>query len=218
MKNIQAVLFDFGGVFTVSPFSAFDEIGQSLGIAPGKTHELLFGAYHHDGDHPWHRLERGEISLEDARQAIMASSRQQGVELDIYQILAGIPRDGGIRQPLVDKVAELKQQGYRRAIITNNVKEFADGWRSLLPVDELFELVVDSCVEGVRKPDPAIFDLALSRMGIAPEQAVFLDDYPTNVTVAADLGMQTILVGEDIQEAIRELDALLGLPDAVASA
>lgn len=212
MSKIEAVLFDFGGVFTVSPFSHFDELGQQLGARPGQTHELMFGSYHEDGDHPWHQLERGEISLEDCRQAILDLAKaEHDFELDIYQLFAGIPRDGGLRQALVDRVAGLKEEGYRRAIITNNVKEFADGWRSLLPVDELFELVVDSCVEGIRKPNPAIFELALQRMGIDnPEQTVFLDDYPANVEAAKALGMNTVLVGEDVEAAIAELNRLLG--------
>lgn len=212
MANIEAVLFDFGGVFTLSPFSSFDEIGQKMGAEPGQTHQVMFGSYHEDGDHPWHRLERGEISLEEARRQLMElSQRQHGFALDIYEIFAGMPRDGGIQQVLVDRVADLKRQGYRRAIITNNVREFSDGWRSLLPVDELFDLVVDSCVEGVRKPDPAIFELALERLGgLDPARTVFLDDFAGNIQAASELGMNTILVGEDIDDAIRRLDKMLG--------
>ena len=211
MKPIETVLFDFGGVFTVSPFSAFDEIGQKLGAKPGQIREIMFGSYHEDGDHPWHRVERGEISLESCRQEILDIARQQhDIQLDIYEIFAAMPRDGGIRNVLVDRVSSLKQQGFRRAIITNNVKEFSDGWRSLLPVDELFELVVDSCEVGLRKPDPAIFELTLERMGISdPATTVFLDDFAGNIEAAKALGMRTVHVGEDIEQAIAELDRLL---------
>lgn len=211
MSHIEAVLFDFGGVFTLSPFSEFDGIGQKMGAKPGQIHEIMFGNYHEDGDHPWHKVERGEISLEDCRAQIMELAKaQHGFALDIYEIFAAMPRDGGIRTTLVDKVAELKARGLRRAIITNNVKEFADGWRSLLPVDDLFELVVDSCEVGLRKPNPAIFELTLKRMGITDaSKTVFLDDFPGNIEAAQALGMQTVHVGDDINEAIAELDALL---------
>lgn len=211
MAAIEAVLFDFGGVFTVSPFAAFDGVGQQLGARPGQIQQIVFGNYHEDGDHPWHRVERGEISLEECRQAIMGhAQKDHGIELDIYEVFAAMPRDGGIRQVLVDKVVELKERGYRRAIITNNVREFSDGWRSLLPVDELFELVVDSCQEGVRKPDPAIFELALERMGLTdPARVVFLDDFAGNIEAAKTLGMDAIHVTDDIGRAIAELDRRL---------
>ena len=211
MAAIEAVLFDFGGVFTASPFTAFDGVGEKLGARPGQIQQIVFGNYHEDGDHPWHRVERGEISLEECRQAIMAhAQKDHGIELDIYEVFAAMPRDGGIRQVLVDKVAELKERGYRRAIITNNVREFSDGWRSLLPVDELFELVVDSCREGVRKPDPAIFELALERMGLTdPARVVFLDDFAGNIEAAKTLGMDAIHVTDDIGRAIAELDRRL---------
>lgn len=95
-------------------------------------------------------------------------------------------------------------------IITNNIAEFRDGWRVLIPVGKLFDIVVDSGVEGIRKPNPEIFHLAMKRLGdIAPERAVFLDDYPTNISVATSLGMQGVLVGEDTLEAIRKLDKIL---------
>ena len=211
MAKVDAVLFDFGGVFTLSPFTAFDEVGQGMGARPGQIQEIVFGNYHEDGDHPWHRLERGEMTLDDCRTEIMTRAEQDhGLKLDIYEVFAAMPRDGGLRIAFVDKVAELKTRGLRRAIITNNVKEFSDGWRSLMPVDELFELVVDSCFEGMRKPNPKIFELTLQRMGIDdPSRTVFLDDYPANIAAAQKLGMKTVLVTEEADVALLELDGLL---------
>ena len=96
-------------------------------------------------------------------------------------------------------------------MITNNIREYADTWRSMLPVEELFDLVVDSSREGMRKPNPAIFRLTLERLGgLAPERTVFLDDCEGNVKAAGCLGMRTIHVRGDIAETIAELDALLG--------
>jgi len=204
---IKTIFFDFGGVFTFSPFTLIDEIGAARGAAPGEFGRIMFGSYHADGEHPWHRLERGEISLEDARGHILELGRATGHEVDIFEILGSLPRDGGLRSALVDKVAALKEAGYRLAIITNNVREFSDGWRSLLPVDALFEEVIDSCVEGIRKPDPGIFELALTRMGgVDPAHSLFLDDYPANVAAAEALGIRSILVDTDDDGVIAAID------------
>ncbi len=207
---ITTLFFDFGGVFTYSPFAKVEEFGQSRGAAPGQFAGILFGAYHEDSDHPWHRLERGEISLEDARTGILELGRECDLEVDLYQVFGSLPRDGGVRQRLVDKVVELKQANYRLAIITNNVREFSDAWRSLIPVDELFDEVVDSCVEGVRKPTASIFELALARMGnVSPQESLFLDDHPANVKAAEQLGIRGILVDEDDSRVIAELDSYI---------
>jgi putative hydrolase of the HAD superfamily len=97
-------------------------------------------------------------------------------------------------------------------MITNNIREFADSWRSMLPVpvEDLFDLVVDSSREGMRKPNPAVFRLTLERLGrLLPERTVFLDDSEGNVKAAKLLGMQTVHVRGDISQAIAELNALL---------
>ena len=111
---------------------------------------------------------------------------------------------------LVERVRTLKTDGYTTGIITNNVAEFGDGWRGLIPVDELFDFVVDSSSVGVRKPDPRIFQLALQQLeDVPPERAVFLDDYQANVDAARALGLNAITVGADLAAVIRELDELL---------
>ncbi|MGB1142170.1 MAG: HAD family hydrolase [Halioglobus sp.] len=217
-EAIKAVLFDFGGVFTDSPFHAVHAYGEELGLAPAEVTTIVFGSYEHDGDHPWHRLERGEITLEDARQYIMERGREHDLEVDIYDLFGRMASNNGgadSRQPLVEKVRALKQLGYPLGIITNNVAEFGDGWRGLIPVDELFDFVVDSSSVGVRKPDPRIFDLALEQLdGLAASQALFLDDYIANVEAARAHGLQSMLVGTDLDATLRELDDLLGISSA----
>lgn len=216
MSNaIKAVIFDFGGVFTDSPFTVVDDFGISIGAAPGQVADIVFGSYAEDGDHPWHKLERGEITLEDTRQAVLALGQAQGLSVDIYEMfmkMAQSKAGAGARQPLVDRVLELKNAGYKLAIITNNVREFADGWRSLLPfdVDAVFDVVVDSSAVGLRKPDPAIFHHTLQLLdNIDPGSTVFLDDFHGNVAAASALGMKTVLVGPDPYQAISDLNRLL---------
>lgn len=215
---VKAVLFDFGGVFTDSPFHTVAAFGEELGVAPEVVTHIVFGSYEHDGDHPWHQLERGEISLDSAREAILLLGKASDLHTDIYELfarMAGNNAGADRRQPLVERVRSLRQAGYPTGIVTNNVKEFGEGWRALIPVDELFDFVVDSSSAGVRKPDPRIFEMALARLGdmapqaIAPQQVVFLDDYQANVDAARTLGLQGITVGPDLLTAIAELDDLL---------
>ena len=210
-RSIDAVLFDFGGVFTGSPFHAFTNAGEELGARPGQIEEIMFGPYHEDTDHAWHRLERGEITLSAAREEIMAEGARQGLEFDPIAILTRLAGSGGgVRTPLVDRVRGLRREGYRTALVTNNVAEFRRAWRAMIPVDELFDLIVDSSEVGVRKPDPAIYLLALERLGnVPPERSVFLDDYESNVKAASDLGIHGLLVGDDLLATIAALDRLL---------
>ncbi|MFB0950759.1 MAG: HAD-IA family hydrolase, partial [Halioglobus sp.] len=151
--------------------------------------------------------------LENARNQILGLGQKLDLQIDIYELfarMAGNNAGADQRKPLVERVRSLRQEGYTTGIITNNVKEFGDGWRSLIPVDEVFDFVVDSSSVGIRKPDPRIFQLALEQLGdISPGQVVFLDDYQANVDAARDLGLQAILVGADVLADIETLDALL---------
>jgi epoxide hydrolase-like predicted phosphatase len=200
---ISAVLFDLTGVLTTSPW-------PHLTAAAGGNVELLVGAYHEDGDHPWHRLERGEIGFAEWFQEVSKLASEAGVELDLSPMAA--LRDEMVVYPhVVERVLELRRDGYKTALITNNVREGSGMWRSLMPVDELFDVVVDSSEAGVRKPNPAIFELALRMLGVDdPTTAVFLDDLASNVAAARALGMHGIVVGDPPDAALDELDALLG--------
>ncbi|MBV8981054.1 MAG: HAD family phosphatase [Acidimicrobiia bacterium] len=209
MTTIEAVLFDFGGVFTESPFLAAHEAGEELGIDVDVAFDLCFGAYHDDGDHPWHRLERGEMTLEDARATLRAMAAERGFEVDPVEFLFRLARDDEQRAPVVQRALAIKATGMRTACVTNNILEFGDGWRSLVPVDELFDAVIDSCETGVRKPDPRIYRLALDAVDVDAEAAVFLDDHPANVAAAEAMGMQGIVVGRDRLAAFDRLEELL---------
>src|SRR6185369_10416658 len=208
MPAVQAVLFDFGGVLMESPFAAVRAFGARRGIAPERVLEIVFGPYDRDTDHPWHRLERGELSLLEARQAIFELGAPEH-RIDLFEALASL-RGTTIRSDVIEIARDARACGVKTAIVTNNVREFGDGWRGMLPVDELFDVVVDSAHVGIRKPDPRIFRLALERLGdIDPAHAVFLDDFPGNIAAAERLGMRGILVEEDHRPAIQTLRALL---------
>jgi putative hydrolase of the HAD superfamily len=201
------VLFDFHGVLTnASPWDAFAAAGGDAD--PAVVLELFVGDYGSDSDHPWHQLERGEITMADFGIGLVQRAADAGVELD-FTALRDYHADMAAHPRMVETIAGLKAKGYRTALVTNNIKEAGDDWRALVDLDALFDAVVDSCVVGMRKPDPRIFQHALEQMGgVAPEHAVFLDDHPANLEGARRAGLRGILVA-NVDEALDELDAVL---------
>lgn len=183
-------------------------IGGASGVEESVVLEVMLGDYAGDTDHGWHRLERGEITFADYLPELMSRAAEAGFEVD-FDGLREFSRTMEVHQYVVDAIAALKGKGYRTAVVTNNVKEFGDRWRSLVPLDELFDVVVDSCEVGMRKPNPKIYLHTLDLLGaIPPERAAFLDDAPGNVLGAEAAGLHAIHV-EDPADALRELDALL---------
>lgn len=206
---IEAVFFDFGGVFIDSPFAVVEERLGDLGMDPVIALECVFGPYDDDTDHPWHRLERGEITFDVARGEIRTLSVDRlGSPLDPMDLMARMAGGGGPRGWMVDGVRALRDAGLRTAVITNNAREFAPFWRPILPLDELFDHVIDSSEVGVRKPDTRIFELASERLDVEPGRAMFIDDYVGNVVGARVAGFEAICCGytaETAQLALAEL-------------
>jgi putative hydrolase of the HAD superfamily len=130
---------------------------------------------------------------------------------DPFTFLARLAAVDEQREEVVERARAVKASGVRTALVTNNVAEFGDGWRSMIPVDELFDVVIDSSRAGVRKPDPAIFRAALDALEVTAPASVFLDDYMGNVTAARDLGLLAIHVGAARLAAFEELERLLEL-------
>jgi epoxide hydrolase-like predicted phosphatase len=202
--TITTVLFDFAGVLTSSPWGALTEAG-------GGNLELLIGSYEEDTDHPWHRVERGELAITDWATEVNEMGKELGVEID-FGPLASLLGDMTVHEPVVARIKGLRTEGYRLGLITNNVREGSAAWRALVPVDELFDVVIDSSEVGMRKPNPAIYHLALEQLGGVPAaEAVFIDDAPGNVIGARNAGLQGIHF-EDAAQALEELDALLSSP------
>jgi putative hydrolase of the HAD superfamily len=207
---IEAVLWDYGGIFTPSPFGAVNAYAHALGAEPAFFREMVFGSYDADSDHPWHRCERGEITIAETWAEISAAVEAAGYRFDLAEMFGRMRSDDFDRQVVVDAVRTVRARGLRTGIITNNIREYGDAWRSQLPLEELFDIVVDSSHEGVRKPDPAIYLAALERLSVSdPSHAVFLDDYEGNVVAARNLGMYGIVVADDPRPALDELAALL---------
>jgi len=212
-RRFEAVLFDFGGVFIDSPFALVEQAAARLEVEPQLLTTVVFGSYEEDTDHPWHRLERGEIPLDRCREEILAEAERHGLgKVDPLEVLAELAGGGGIvRSFVIDSVATLRERGLRTGIVTNNIAEFGTYWRGLLPLDELFDDVVDSSEVGVRKPDPAIYRLACERLEVEPRRAVFLDDHAGNVAGAQAAGLHGICCGYTVDTTLAAVTELLEL-------
>lgn len=208
MTNIKAIIWDIGGVLSASPHAAVAAYAAEVGSTNEIFRNAVFGPRDHDTDHPWHRLERGELELKPALELISADLAEQGIDADPFGWLAHARDQAYDTGPLIDRITELHGAGMRHVVLTNNLAAFKDGWRSLVPI-ELFEFVVDSHEVGLRKPEAAIYELVLERLGLPAEEAVFLDDTPENVTAARALGIAGIDVGPDPLVTLAELNALL---------
>lgn len=214
--QIEAVIFDYGGVLSTTPFAGIAEFERRMGYPEKSLARLLFGrGASPQGptddlpDHDWHLLETGRLTLDEFHQRLVGRSEAAlGRPLDLG-VYAQFLRDlgVGVHWMMVHRVRELRAEGYRTAILTNNVREWGRYWKASIPLD-LFDVVVDSCDVGLRKPDPAIFRLTCDRLGVAPEAAVFLDDTARHVEAARLIGLHAILV-RDPWDAIAELDAIL---------
>jgi epoxide hydrolase-like predicted phosphatase len=207
---ISAVISDFGGVLTKPLMNAFNRVQDDMAVPIEGYGPAFEYSLEHDGVHPLFALERGEISepefmarLERGFAAVL------GREVSLHgfgeQLMAAMEPN----QELFDHYARLRRErDLRFALCTNNVREWEARWRALLPIDELFEVVVDSAFVGTRKPEPEIYAITLERLGLPAEACVFVDDLEPNVDAALTAGMHGI-VHRDTAQTIAELESLL---------
>lgn len=209
----RAVIFDLGGVVFPSPFDVFSAYEADRGLPEGFLRRVVAAG----GDHgSWARLERGELRLDEFHAAFAAECEAAGAQVNAAELMAGITRRFAPRSEMVAALRTIRSRDLRTAALTNNWLPPAGGG----PADRragdldalgLFDVVVESAREGLRKPDPAIYRLTCDRLGVAPAEAVFLDDLGVNLKPARALGMTTIKV-TDPHAALGELAAVLGFP------
>lgn len=205
---MEAVLFDVGGVSTGTPGVAVAAAAERVGWNAQALFELVLGP-DEDGDHPWHRLERGETPFADAHEELKAAIARVGLELDPFEVLRGTLLDEARRLAVIERVEALRANGVKTAIVTNNAREFGRFWRPVARADELYDVVIDSSEVGARKPGARIFEITLERLDVAPQRAAFLDDLAANVDGARRVGIHGFVVGEDIGPALAWLDAIV---------
>lgn len=209
---VRAVLWDFGGVITESPFEAFDRFERERGLQAGFIRRL--NAFNPD-DNAWARLERGEITLTEFDYAFAAEARSAGASVSGAEVIALLY--GPVRAPMVEALRRCREH-YLTACLTNNINtgighgvpasdERAAEVERIL---QLFDLVIESSKVGMRKPEPGFYQMALEALNIEARQAVYLDDLGINLKPARALGMTTIKV-ESTEQALAELEQALGL-------
>lgn len=202
--TIQAVLFDFGGVLADSPFDAFTRYEAAHGLPDGFIRSL--NASNPD-DNAWARLERNELDFAGFCAAFEAEARAWGGEVDAAELFTGI--SGALRPAMVDVVRRCRP-ALRTGLLTNNFVTSVPRPAHAELLD-LFDVVVESSVVGVRKPDPRFYLLACEALSIEPAEAVFLDDLGVNLKAARQLGIVTIKVTQDVTAAITALESVTGI-------
>ncbi len=179
--TVRAVIFDVGGVLAHP--------------GAGQFSETFFGSRTEDGDHPWHRLERGELTMSQAMPL-----------LDMPPGPPRPPRPYTLDEDYVALAEQLAQAGIKLALCTNTPREAAPLWQALYPWGDVFDVIVRSCDIGARKPDVRMVRAALDQLGTAPEETLFVDDLPANRACASTLGVTTVDGGSpDSIGRIREL-------------
>ena len=204
MSALRAVLFDIGGVVQDSPLHALARYERAQGLPANAINRAVVAAGETGA---WARLERGELGLAEFYPLLEADCAAQGFRVDAARMMAEIAAVGVPRPRMLAAIRTLRARGLRVGALTNN-------WQGIAPwpadLRALFDVFVESCRVGLRKPDPRIYELACRELGVPPPATVFLDDIGRNLKSARALGMVTIKV-DTPEQALSELGALLGL-------
>jgi putative hydrolase of the HAD superfamily len=211
-RRITTVISDFGGVLTTPLVQSFAAVQDETGIPMEQLGKAMERIAEEKGVHPLYELEKGQVSevdflakLGDALEPVLGHRPEMHRFREIY-FEALHPNE-----PMIELMRELKDGGHRMAMLTNNVREWEPLWRTMLPVDEIFELVVDSAFVGLRKPESEIYELTLERLGgVPPDECLFIDDADVNCEAAAKLGMAAVHY-RDNEQAIPEIREASGL-------
>ena len=206
-EPIAAVILDFAGVISDNPFTSMATYADASGFDLREFAAIAIGyGDYGNGDHPWHRLERGEIELAAYEDAVATMARERGHD-GFPPLPVDLRRGLVVRPEMLELLGDLRARGLATAILTNNVRALG-AWRELADWDHLVDAVIDSCEVGMRKPEHRMFDHACERLGVSPAQTAFLDDMQANVDAATEVGLTAILV-TDPADAIATLRQLI---------
>ena len=208
---IRAVISDFGGVLTTPLLNSFVAFQDETGISGEVLGRAMQAIAERDGEHPLFELEKGNLT-EPAFLAQLAEALEPelGHRPEMHRFKEIYFEALQPNAPMIELMSELRRRGYRMALLTNNVREWEPYWRSMLPVDDIFEVVVDSGFVGMRKPEPEIYELTLERLGdgIDAADCLFVDDVEVNIDAARALGMAAVHFRES-EQAIGEIESAL---------
>jgi putative hydrolase of the HAD superfamily len=210
VSAVEAVITDFGGVLTTPLSDVFAALQEEDGLEPGAVGGALRRVAERDGAHPLYELECGRMTEPDFLSRLGAQLTEDlGHDVDLGGFAERYFHHLRPNDAMLEFLAGLHGADVRLALLTNNVREWEPRWRAMLPVDDLFDVVVDSAFVGLRKPDPAIYRLTCERLGVAAERCVFVDDVEANCVAAIELGMTAVRF-RDSAQAIAEVRAALG--------
>jgi len=216
-REFDGVIFDLGGVMTEPLFHHRTDVpAEFFGVIAFFLGEFRDHYHLTTGVHDLHLLEMGKISDDEFFDRMIARYIEAGNEpMDPREAQKFVFGQGMVAcGAMVDAVRQIRDAGFKTALLTNISREGEAIFTKLFPVDELFDVVVDSSKVGMRKPDPAIYRLTCERLGIAPERCLFIDDLLCNVEAAQALGMQTIQCLDPVEVAGEVVQRLLGHPAA----
>jgi putative hydrolase of the HAD superfamily len=212
--TIRVVISDFGGVLTTPLVGSFMAFQDRTGITGESLGNAMQRIYERDGEHPLYELEKGHVTEADFLTTLRSElAVELGHEPEMHGFKEIYFEALSPNEPMIQAMRDAKAAGRRMALLTNNVREWEPLWRPMLPVDEIFELVVDSAFVGMRKPEPEIYRLTLDRLRAHdPEElgdlefsdCAFVDDVEVNCVAARELGIHAIHFRENDQ-AIAEL-------------
>lgn len=209
---VEAVIWDFGGVFTSSPFEAFNRLEAELG-APTDHIRRVNATNHHDN--AWALFERNEIDAARFDELFLEESAALGFPIRGADVL---PKLSGELRPRMVAALKTCKQHYKVGCITNNVvsmhspgqNEIQRAAGAMGQVMPLFDAIIESSKAGIRKPDPRIYTMMCDLLAVRPEACVYLDDLGINCKPAAGLGMKAIKV-VDVDQTLADLAAATGL-------
>ena len=209
MSRIEAVVCDFGGVLTTPLVESFAAMQERAGLSLEAIGRAMARVAERDGANPLYELETGRMTEAQFLRRLGGALREEtGREVELHGFGEAYFANLHPNRELIAYLRSLRARDLRLALLTNNVREWEPLWRAKLPVDELFEVVVDSAFVGMRKPDPEIFALTLERLGLPAHACLFLDDLDVNVEAARAAGMHAVHF-RDTAQAVADLEAAL---------
>ncbi len=209
MSRIEGIISDFGGVLTSPLLDSFTAFQSSSGISLEQLGKGMAAVSQRQGAHPLYELETGRMTEAAFLKALGDElTAQLGRPVELHGFGERYFDHLHPNERLIDYMRDLRGRGYKLAICTNNVREWERLWRAKLPVDEIFDVVVDSAFVGTRKPEPQIYEITLERLGVRAQSALLIDDIELNCTAARELGITSVWF-RDTDQAIEEIEAAL---------
>jgi len=203
----RAVVFDLGGVVMPSPLHVFRAYEQRRGLPDRFLSEVVIAG---GDDGAFARLERGELTMEEFAEEFASECARAGGTVDVRELFAEIHAGSEPHPEMLRAIERIRAAGLRAGALTNNWRGDGSGPDAGV-LAGVFDVIVESAVVGLRKPDPRIYELVCEQLAVTPAETVFLDDLGVNLKPARALGMTTIKVVEPVA-ALAKLEEVLGLP------